>query len=383
MNNVRAFKRDDIPEVAELYAQVFLHDQTADFQSLRSHFKDVYFDHPFQDDDCPSLVYLDSKGSIAAFLGVMPRRMRFKGDTIKAAITGNLMVKGEAADSPRNGHAPAHGNQLAPAALVKAFFRAPQDLSLADSAIDASYRIWSRSGGHGVQLYSLRWLCILKAFSYGLDSLERRNRFPSLVRLSRPAGKLLDNIAKPFVASNVTALPPGCVIEQLHPEDMVEAFDACRRYDLLPVYSAESMDWILRMARSRKYYGSLKNIAVRQADGHLLGWAIYAVCPGETGHTLQLYADRMSFDRVFDCLVHDAAKNGVTALGGKADPMLIDRFSTRKCLLTFNVWTLVRARRPELLQAFLTGKVFFSELESEGWTRFVHARAKQEFAQNN
>ncbi|MEM7043889.1 MAG: hypothetical protein AAF543_13850 [Pseudomonadota bacterium] len=385
MSKITPFTRNDATEVADLYARVFLDDQNVDLDDLADYFRTVYFDTPFRDDESPSLVYRGSKKEIVAFLGVMPRPMRFQGETIKAAIVGNLMVQGETGNGQAGGmrKAPTHGNQLAPAALLKAFFRYPHDLCLNDTAIDQSRRIWERSGGQTIHVYSLRWLRVLKPFHYGLataEGLASRAYLRPLFGAARPIGALIDRAARSFVVPEATVIPEGCTVDQLRPEDMVDELDACRGYDLVPGYSVSSLAWLMDMSRARRRRDRYRSLAVRQTDGRLLGWAIYAGAPGEIGQTLQFYARQNAVDHVFDCLLHDAAGHGLMALSGKADPSHIGHFSKRRCILKTYTWTIARARRPELLQAFLAGKALFSDLESEGWTRFVQARQKGEFA---
>ncbi|MDH3663393.1 MAG: hypothetical protein OEU92_25820 [Alphaproteobacteria bacterium] len=381
MSNVRPFNRDDIAEVADLFVQVFLSDLETDIDDLRSHFEAVYFDHPFRDDDCPSLVYCDAKGAIVAFLGVMPRRMRFSGETIKVAIAGNLMVRGaKGGTDAAAGGAASHGYQLAPAALVKAFFRCPHDLALTDSAIEPSRRIWERSGGEAIRLYSLRWLCMLKPFGFGLDTLGRRSRFRSLFRWSKPVGMLADHVVRPLIAPAKPSMSTDCTIDRVQPEEIVEELQQCKHYDLVPDYSVESLAWVLEMASSRKCYGALRALIMRDKSGGRLGWAIYTSVPGEVGHVLQLYAHPKTMARVLACLLFDAAESGVVALSGKADPLFIDHLGKSNCVLRINAWTLAQTRRPELLRPFLIGKAMFTELESEGWTRFLGASPKREFS---
>jgi hypothetical protein len=381
MSSTRAFAKDDIAEVADLFAEVFLSGLETDMGDLRSHVEAVYFDNPFYDEDCPSLVYCDAKGDIVAFLGVTPRRMRFGEETIKTAIVGNLMVKGtKGGAGSERGPALSHGHQLAPAALIKMLFRGSQDLTLSDTAIDASRRIWERSGGVAVRLYSMSWLCILKPLSFGIGTLERRGRLRTLFKLSKPIGTLGDQVVKPFFASPDASLLDECTIDNVDPGDMVQELKQCRHYDLVPDYTEESLAWVLKMAGSRRHHGPLRAFIARDKNGKALGWAIYAGQPGQTGYLLQLYASPQTIDRVVNCLLFDAAESGIAALSGKADPLFVDAIGRGNGVLRFNAWTLARTKRPELLNPILLGKAMFSELESEGWTRFLRARPNREFS---
>ncbi|MEM7041416.1 MAG: hypothetical protein AAF543_01265 [Pseudomonadota bacterium] len=380
MSEVRHFTRNDVAEISDLFAEVFLHDQPTDIDDLRSHFEAVYFDTPFRDDDCPSLVYANSSGRITAFLGVLPRSMRFKDERIKAAIAGNLMIRGAKAGAHAStGDAAAHSSQLAPAALVKAFFRCPYDIALTDSANEPAKRIWERAGGQTLRLYSFRWLKVLKPVSFGLDVLERRGRLRPLVRMAGPLGPLLDRTTGSLVSMAEPSVPKGCMIEQLEAGEIIDQLENSRLFDLAPSYTEESFGWIMTMAKARRRCGELRARRVRDSNGQCLGWMIYAGAAGEVGQVLQLYAQPATIDRVFDCLLADAAEAGVSALSGKVDPLFVDVFSKRQCHLRVTSWSLAQSERQDLLRPFLVGNALFSELESEGWTRFLNASLKGEF----
>lgn len=371
MSGVRPFTRNDLVEVADLFAEVFFHNQPVDTDDLRVQFDTVYFDNPFYNEDCPSFVYCDQQGDIVGFLGVTPRKLRFRDEEIKTAIINHLMVKGGA--SVVAGNRPNHSNQLAPAALTKTLFRCPHDLCLADHAIDVSRIIWERSGGELIRLYSLRWTVILRPFSFGLNKLEQRSSTKPLIKLTKPIAALADGVIRPLMAWPQPRLSDDCTIDDVRPDDIIRELRQCRHYELVPDYTAEDLAWILDMAGSRKGQGPLRALMFHDKGGKQLGWAIYTAMRNGIGRLLQLYAHPKTISRVLDCLLIDAEKTGIVALSGKADPLFIDHLGKNNCFLKAGAWTLVRARRPELLQPFFTGKALFSDLESEGWTHFLDA----------
>jgi hypothetical protein len=381
MSNVRPFRRDDVPEVAELYKEVFLFEQDTNLDDLKSYFETVYFDHPYFNEDIPSLVHRGSEGDVTAFLGIMSTPMRFRDEKIKVAIGGNLMVKGARYASHRGDHPrlPNHGNQRAPFAIAKVLMKLPYDLYLGDSATDVTMRMWEHVGGDTLRLYSLRWLRALKPASMGLSVLGRRPSFRSLTKLARPLGALLDRAARPIIAPEAAALPVGYLVDDIQPQEILNELAKSKFYDLLPDYSLSGLTWILGMAQERRRFGELRSIAVRKADGRLLGWAVFDGTAGDIGHVLQLHVGPKDADQFFQCLFHDAARNGLSALSGKADPLLFQSLTNQTAIMKTNAWTVARTKRPELLQAFHQGKALFSELESEGWTRFMGAH-KFEFA---
>jgi len=135
MARLREFRRDDIPDVASLWQRIFRAQQTVATASLEEYFGRVFFDSPWFDEQLPSWVYLGANGRIAGFLGVLPRRMVFDGQPIRAAVATQLMV---------DPHASAG---IAAIELIKKYFAGPQDLAWTDGANASAQKLWVRLGG--------------------------------------------------------------------------------------------------------------------------------------------------------------------------------------------------------------------------------------------
>src|SRR5206468_12305888 len=93
--DVRPFVEADIAQVAELHRRVF---RTGDAPSAeldrryRAYFRGHFLDNPWYDEEIAPLVYEDTDGSIAGFLGVVPRRMSIRGRPIQAAVSSQCIV---------------------------------------------------------------------------------------------------------------------------------------------------------------------------------------------------------------------------------------------------------------------------------------------------
>ena len=131
---VRPLEKNDVPRVAELHSRVFVGSEASLAGTLTDHLTEIFYRHPCQDDDLPSLVYEEPDGSITGCLGVIPRPMAMNGSPIRAAICHNFMV------------APGAHSALAALHLLKTFWRGPQDLSVAE-ANQAARNIWKGAGG--------------------------------------------------------------------------------------------------------------------------------------------------------------------------------------------------------------------------------------------
>ena len=182
---IRSFREEDIPQVADLHRRVF---DTADhstpelLESYRAYLTDVYLKNSGGDDDVGSLVHQEG-GKITGFLGVVPRRMSIRGQSLRAVITTNFVV-----DAGSRG--------LAGIRLLRAVLDGPQDLSIADESNIASRVLWETLGGTTSLLYSMHWLYPLRPSLFGLLVAKKKKLLPraALAALT-PAAWALDAVA--------------------------------------------------------------------------------------------------------------------------------------------------------------------------------------------
>src|SRR5947208_2126045 len=129
MEAIRAFRHEDIPRVAELFSSTFTHNGNSPLPGPDTYLQRVFFESPLHEEDMPSFVYLDARGSIVGFIGVQPRRLCLRGRRIRAAVATKLMV------------APAARGSFAAARLLNRAFAGPQDVLFSDLSNDAGRRL--------------------------------------------------------------------------------------------------------------------------------------------------------------------------------------------------------------------------------------------------
>jgi hypothetical protein len=137
-------------------------------------------------------------------------------------------------------------------------------------------------------------------------------------------------------------------------------------YTLRPDYDADSLFWLLAKADQLARPGELRKIALRKADGELVGWYLYELSADGLGEVLQIVGRKKSFGEVLDHLFYHGWRNGAIALSGRLDPKFAQEFSDKYCF--FNCggpWTLTHSRDPEVLQAIYQGDLFLTRLEGE------------------
>ena len=142
---VREFSEGDLPEVVGLFQRVFPRHGWNSVEDCRRYFREVFFENPWRNGAVPSWVAV-SGGRIAGFAGMMSRPMLFRGRRVLVAVDCNFIVD------------PAVRRSGAALKLFKAILSGPQDLTLADGAIDAVRHQWCQLGGAMPLGYNLHWI---------------------------------------------------------------------------------------------------------------------------------------------------------------------------------------------------------------------------------
>jgi GNAT acetyltransferase-like protein len=359
---VRPFVEADIPQVAELHRRVF---QTGDAPSAelerryRAYFRGIFLDNPWYDEEVSPLVYEDADGSIAGFLGVMPRRMSIRGRPIQAAVSSQFIVE------------PGRRSTMAAVHLMKTFMSGPQDVSIADEANCLSRKLWESLGGATALLHSIHWARLLRPAQFGLLKMGRGTRLGT-ASVVRPLCRLVDG-----VAAHLPRSPFRHSVTSLSSEDLdVETLLACLsessgRPALRPEYDARSLRWLLGFLVPASGEGSLHKSLVRDAAGQVLGWYLYYAGPAGLGEAIHIGARHESIKAVLEHLFQDAWRRDVVALSGRLDPRFTADFAQTYCLFHPRLcWMLVHSRDAEVLQAIQSGDAMLTRLEGEWCMRF-------------
>jgi hypothetical protein len=353
---IRRFCDQDVPEVAELHRRVMRPDAAAAngwMQEYRNYFSEVFLNDAALSDGLGSLVYL-REGRLLGFLGVMPRRMRFQGRPLLAAVCSQFVV-----DPAERGTA---GLQM-----LKRCFEGGQDLSITDEAANCTRKIWEWCGGATALPYSTHWIRPLRPVQTALTVGDRA----PLARVLAPLARTLDAIMTWPAGRFRPARPLGSRVE-VDDRTLVECLmDFASRSSMAPAYDTQSVKWALERARRRVDCGALRALVVGDESQAVTGWFIYHARRGGPGEVLQIGAQPRHHRNVLDHLLDDAWQQGVTMLVGRLEPALAPELSENGCLLyRRGHWTLVHSKRPEVSQALQRGDAFFTRLEGEWCLRF-------------
>jgi hypothetical protein len=356
MSQVRPFVRTDLPQVARLHRMVFEPGERSDADTLESHcahLSRVFIDHPSGDADLPCFVYEEDDGRIVGFLGVAPRRMSFDGRRLQAAISSQTLAD------------PASRTVLVSVELAKAFLDGPQDLSISDQATEGAREIWEGLGGTTALLHSIYWTRPLRPAQLALSFLRNRISLAPLAAMADPLARIVDAIATRLRHSHLyQAMPPVSVDDRLEETFLTWQPEFAGAGSLRVEYDDVTFKWVLERCAQRR--AATLHKAVIRNDGQVMGWYLYDLNRTGIADVLQIAAKPDSVHDVLDNLFYSAWQQGAMAVTGRLEPRFMQAFSDKYCLFhRRGPWTLVSARKPEFLRAFLSEGVFFSRFDGE------------------
>ena len=353
MSRVRPLRGEDLPALAHLWTRAFQRPGTP--EGVRRYFGEVFLEQPRGDEGIASLVYEDRRGGVAGFLGALPRRMRFRGRPILAAVATQLMVE--------------TGHGLAAFELLRALFSGPQELTFSDGANETAQRIWERSGGEVARLYSLDWRRVLRPTGYLAHRLERRGS-TGWARALRPICGALDGAAARLLAGGLTTPTPALTEEDAREGDVHALMDEAGAA-LRPTYEAPSLGWLLDQAARTRGHGTLRRRLCRDGHGAAVGWYVYYAKREGVSTVLQLGARPRTIREVLRNLLADAHAQGSVAVTGQAEPRWLRELSEERAVFVCSsLGVLVHARDREILGAVQRGDSTLSRLDGEWWLRF-------------
>ena len=362
MSVVRPFAETDISQVADLHRRVFLGGapqaaSAAQLQAYRRYFSDVFLNPTLDSGAVGSLVY-ESRDRILGFLGVMPRRMRFKSKPALMAVCTQFAVD------------PAGRGQVG-LRLLKHCFAGPQDLTVSDEAGDGTRTIWEWCGGETVLPMSMHWIRPLRPAQLAMALLAERASLPRLAGMAASLARPVDALLRTQVPALRPSSPTGSR-EEFDGSTFPAALAGIAWAPALgPDYDARSAAWAIERAGTRPGHGRVRAFVVRGGDASINGWFAYCISGNRIGEVLQVAARPPAAGQVLDHLLDDAMQQRAVAVSGRLAPSLVAPLSDRQALFyRGNHWMLVHSARPDLRYAVQRGDALLTRLEGEWCLRF-------------
>jgi hypothetical protein len=352
---IRPFVEQDLPEVTALYERVIRSASGRPPPLLADYFRDTFLRHPWVDPEIPSLVYEEPGGRIIGFLGSHVRRLRFDGEPIRLACSGQLVTAPDA-----RGAAPG-------AFLVREYMSGPQELTNTDGANEPMLRLWPRLGGEILHLSCIDWIRVFRPSAVAVEyALRGRQGLAS--RVAGPVTAAVDGLAVRLASDRFRPSAAGTTTEPLTPEKLVEHLDAiAASFRVYPDYDEAFARWLFRELAAVESRGRLFASLVRTSDGRAAGWYVGYARKGGVSDVVQVAALPRSEGLVIDQLLQEARSLGVSAVRGRLEPRLVYPLSERTPVLRYATGALVHSHDPELLRAIRVGDALLTRMEGEWW----------------
>jgi hypothetical protein len=352
---IRPFREDDIGQVAELHRSIFATGFSMSSGRLSlydSYFREVFLSHSRQCEDLPSLVY-EEGGKVLGFVGSVPRPMRIRGRPVLARLTTQFIVH------PRR-------RGLVGVKMLQTMFKGPQDLTVADEGNTSTRTIWEAVGGSAARLQSFNWIYPLRPCSTALSVMAGRGGAgAALAAISAPVARSLDWLTARLHMNPFRTVEPRLAGYEMDSETLLASLSSRLDQSLQPAYDRHSLEWALGRAARFQGRGTLRKVIVKSKNQETAGWYVSYSNPGGVEEVLQISAKPVAAQDVFDHLLHEAQQRGAAAVRGRFDPVFMESYVEKRCIMRCGPWFLVHSRNPELTRAFQDGDVFFSRLEGE------------------
>lgn len=359
MDQVDCCVKDDIPAIARIHLKIFGNPNDEPSEGLKSYYEMVLCGHPWCDEELPSLVYRSKEGNVEGFVGVITRRMNFKGKSIRVAVPHRLMV------------APDCNSPMAVLKIIKRFLAGPQDLSLGDGANDLGKKFMEGMGATTSKIYSMNWLCFLRPFSVMRNLAGKYNVLKWIGAASWPVCSLMDSLALKIPRSPLRPKhPDGCTAKEIDSQALLSCIgDFSKRRPLYPEYDTETIQWLWDFLKSNTQRGQLRGYEVRNAKDKRIGAYLYYLNSKKMMEVMLLLAREDSTDIVFSHLLSRAFDCGAIGVGGRMEPRFLQSMWSHHCFVKRGSWAVVHAKDPEILNVINRGDAILSALEGELWLR--------------
>ncbi len=349
---IRKMKADDVEVISDMSMEMFPRSKEMTREQQMKMIRRLYLENPLNCDGNVSLVYESPGGEVGGFLGVIKKKWIWRGRPIKVSHSNHLMIR----DTERS--------TLASVALVKTMMQDDHDFCFADSSSDTSRFIWERCGGVTAWGYSMYYRHLLQPLSFICNRLPR-----NYGRLLNPVSKAGDFLINHIPGSPLKFDKPSCKIEELSVTELLQLMEEVHRnLAVRPVYSTETLVWLIESLKIEKRYGPFKAIKVINDRGFTAGWVLYHQKENGACEVLQLEARRGMKELVFKALCYHAFQGGGVELDGRLDPRLLKKFGDRTTIFVpGKFWTLVYSKNPDLMADLQAGNAVLTRLEGDLW----------------
>ncbi len=360
---VRPLVEDDLESVARLFLKRF---RKADVtkqgrDSVADYMKRIYFNAPGGGGESDSLVQINARGEVGAFVGVMRVPFLLDGSPILAGATGALMSE------------PDVDNGLAAVQLLRALRRGPFDLIYTDTANRTTLALCQAMKYRVLTPESLEWAFAFQPAAVAVHKVAQRLRyFPAA--LARPFARAADlAISRALSASSEPQKPSSWRDREIDAETFCEwAPQFLRDFRLRPEWAPADMIWLTSLAQERESAGPLHFRLVSDSSGKPLGAYAFYGERGGVARVLHASALQHGWGALINRMLDTTRSLGCIGVHGAARrEMMAHAYAFRGMVFYYAMGTMVHSPRADVWTAIENGSAFVGGLGGDRWTRLA------------
>ncbi|MFK3779986.1 GNAT family N-acetyltransferase [Agrobacterium sp. NPDC089420] len=352
-------RRDDIPAVEAVLNSAFRkngEDRNFDF---RSYIENLFFGSPAFHPDNGSVVYDAGNNDVTSVILAVPMRFVANGRTMTARLLCAF-----ASDGKRGA--------LGAARLSRGMRASKHDMLFSDTASPVSADHWVATGGNMLPIESLQWHKSLKPFCTIALRLPRRSKLAK-TRLALTALGFVDAVLRRWKKGIRPNEIAGARVRAADFETFRrKALTMIERFAIRPEWSHEEFHWLIEMSRTNESLGELKSLTIENAEGHVMGAALFFGQPGRTAYVLNLVCDAGRENDVLCTLFRHFDDENYAHVTGMSQPFLMNALYRQNHVSFRHDGYFCMATRDEALRdRALAGDIYIGGLCSESWSKLI------------
>ncbi|WP_174020799.1 GNAT family N-acetyltransferase [Agrobacterium fabrum] len=351
-------RRDDLPAVEAVLNSAFKKTGQERNFNFSSYIESLFFGSPAFSPENGSVVY-DTGERVTSVILAIPMRFVVHGKTITARLLCAFASDGKL-------------GALGAARLSRGMRASKHDLLFSDTASPVSADHWVAIGGNMLPIESLQWHKALKPFCTIALRMPRRSKLAKTT-LALTALGFVDGILRRWKKGLRPHEVAGAKVRAVDYETFRrEALAKIERFSIRPEWSHEEFHWLVEMSRANESLGELKSLVIENAEGHIMGAALFFGQRGRTAYVLNLVCDAGRENDVLNTLFCHFDDENYAHITGMSQPFLINALYRQNHMsFRHDGYFCMATRDDALREKALAGDIYIGGLCSESWSKLI------------
>ncbi|QCL74772.1 GNAT family N-acetyltransferase [Agrobacterium tumefaciens] len=355
---VRPMRRDDLPAVETVLNSAFKKTGQERNFDFRSYIERLFFGSPAFSPENGSVVY-DTGDRVTSVILAIPMRFVVHGKTITARLLCAFASDGKL-------------GALGAARLSRGMRASKHDMLFSDTASPVSADHWVAIGGNMLPIESLQWHKALKPFCTIALRMPRRSKLAKTTLALTTLG-FVDGILRRWKKGLRPPEVAGARVRAVDYETFRrEALAKIERFSIRPEWSYEEFHWLVEMSRANESLGELKSLVIENAEGYVMGAALFFGQRGRTAYVLNLVCDAGRENDVLNTLFCHFDDENYAHITGMSQPFLINALYRQNHMsFRHDGYFCMATRDDALREKALAGDIYIGGLCSESWSKLI------------